>query len=386
VAQPLALTINQTFRTPAAEVDKVTFDRVGGGVINVLYDLKSDDPGATFSIALEVSQDGGQTYALKPQSVSGDIGANVSPGTGKKIVWEASKDVDLLLVDRFRFRVTPSSGTLKPIVEAPRVGALTITTEPPGAAVAVDGVARGQTPLRLTELPAGTHRVSLTRSDYLENAATVEIKAGETATIDRTLTKATVDRTPPPAKASGGGSPMKWVIPVVAGGAVGAAVAAKSGGGSSTPATPAAPPTAVLNMTASPNPAPWNGAATLGGPCTGSTNTWFYDTTIVESGGVSVHLTHAVDRHSGVGFGGVVNDAPMDQTVAARGSLTFHAGWCWTPPVASVMETTFSGTDANNHAISVSVFVNLVARPGFTSLTSAFVAPLPIAGGGVRWK
>src|SRR4051812_28577181 len=85
----------QTFRTPTATVENVRFERVGGGVINVFYDLKSDDVSAMFSIALEVSQDAGQTFSLKPTSVSGDIGASIRAGVGKKIVWEASKDVDL---------------------------------------------------------------------------------------------------------------------------------------------------------------------------------------------------------------------------------------------------------------------------------------------------
>jgi hypothetical protein len=77
---------------------------VNGGVINIGYDL--DGPGTqSFEVSLEISDDGGSTYSMKPHSVSGDVGAGIAPGPGKHIVWEASKDTDSLQMDRFRFRV-----------------------------------------------------------------------------------------------------------------------------------------------------------------------------------------------------------------------------------------------------------------------------------------
>jgi hypothetical protein len=47
-----------------------------------------------------------------------------------------------------------------PLAAAPSVGAVTITTDPPGLSLRVDGIARGVTPLA-TLLPAGTHVVEV---------------------------------------------------------------------------------------------------------------------------------------------------------------------------------------------------------------------------------
>ena len=101
---------SQTFRTPTGQVDQVRFERVAGGVINIFYDLKSDDPGANFAILLEVSLDGGQTFALRPRNVSGDVGPAIAAGLGKKIVWDAGKDVETVQIEQFRIRVTPERG------------------------------------------------------------------------------------------------------------------------------------------------------------------------------------------------------------------------------------------------------------------------------------
>ena len=46
---------------------------------------------------------------------------------------------------------------------APTAGAVTITSDPPGLALRVDGLPRGVTPLA-TMLPAGSHRVRIERS------------------------------------------------------------------------------------------------------------------------------------------------------------------------------------------------------------------------------
>ena len=85
----------------------VRTERADAGVIRVVYDL-AGAPGATFSVALEASNDGGQTFAIRPRALTGDVGANVSPGTGKAIVWDSTKDIEDLQIDRYVFRVLVS--------------------------------------------------------------------------------------------------------------------------------------------------------------------------------------------------------------------------------------------------------------------------------------
>lgn len=85
-----------------AENVQVAFNR---GVVTIAYDLVSPEGQSTFDVTLEVSTNGGQTYDVDPRSMSGDIGPSVSTGRSKRVVWEASKDVENLQADQFRFRV-----------------------------------------------------------------------------------------------------------------------------------------------------------------------------------------------------------------------------------------------------------------------------------------
>jgi hypothetical protein len=77
---------------------------ISGGVVTVAYDLTAADPDAVFSVALEVSEDGGRTF--KPAAtVSGDVGADVKTGASHQIKWDAQKDVDTLQLSDIRYRV-----------------------------------------------------------------------------------------------------------------------------------------------------------------------------------------------------------------------------------------------------------------------------------------
>jgi PEGA domain-containing protein len=65
---------------------------------------------------------------------------------------------------------------------AASVGQLQVRTEPTGALVTVDGVARGKAPLVVDELPPGEHAVVL-QSDLATVKQTVTIEAGQTASL-----------------------------------------------------------------------------------------------------------------------------------------------------------------------------------------------------------
>ena len=70
---------------------------------------------------------------------------------------------------------------------APAVGQLQIRTEPAGAAVSVDGVARGKSPLTIPNLAAGEHTVAV-ESDRGSVKQSVTIEAGATASLVVPLT------------------------------------------------------------------------------------------------------------------------------------------------------------------------------------------------------
>src|SRR6185295_18869291 len=78
----------------------VRTERPGAGIIRVVYDLRGA-AGLLFSVTLEASSDGGQTFTVRPRAVTGDVGPGVVVGTGKTIAWDSTKDVEDLQVDRY---------------------------------------------------------------------------------------------------------------------------------------------------------------------------------------------------------------------------------------------------------------------------------------------
>jgi hypothetical protein len=113
---------------PAREAVANTQIVVNGGQVTITYDLIESAAPGTFSVLLAISQDEGRTYALTPTAVSGDIGPGVAPGIGKRIVWDAARDIESLQFDRLRFRVTATQTT-----SAAPAGGATGSTAPPGA-------------------------------------------------------------------------------------------------------------------------------------------------------------------------------------------------------------------------------------------------------------
>jgi PKD repeat protein len=100
----------------------------------------------------------------------------------------------------------------------PAVGALSVDTDPPGAAVYVDGRFAGQTPLHVTTLATGDHRVRVVKDGFLENGRTVSITAKQASTVQVRLTRTTATNTDAASQATGatggggGGGAKKWII------------------------------------------------------------------------------------------------------------------------------------------------------------------------------
>lgn len=61
----------------------------GDSAVTINYDI-SDTNNST--VEIDVSSDGGSTWTVTDTSVTGDIGAGVSPGSSKSIVWDAGAD------------------------------------------------------------------------------------------------------------------------------------------------------------------------------------------------------------------------------------------------------------------------------------------------------
>lgn len=57
----------------------------------VTYDLLGEE-GEEYTVDLLLSMSGGDAYDYEPEAVSGDVGEEVRPGTGKQIRWDVHED------------------------------------------------------------------------------------------------------------------------------------------------------------------------------------------------------------------------------------------------------------------------------------------------------
>lgn len=77
---------------PGLSVTNVTATRrTGTGLVDIYYDLQ-DLYSGTASISILISTNGGQTYTLAAAHFSGDVGAEITPGSGRHIVWDMGAD------------------------------------------------------------------------------------------------------------------------------------------------------------------------------------------------------------------------------------------------------------------------------------------------------
>ncbi len=77
--------------------------REGTKLVDITYDLAADT--ATVKVTLQISGDGGVTFAVPAVSVTGAVGPGVSTGAGKALTWDAGADWNGQYSPRVRFKV-----------------------------------------------------------------------------------------------------------------------------------------------------------------------------------------------------------------------------------------------------------------------------------------
>jgi PEGA domain-containing protein len=115
---------------------------------------------------------------LKMPVAAGQHTLEVAAGSAKR-VQALSVDAGAVLAQHFEFAPVTA-----------QAGGLDITSDPPGAQVAVDGAPRGVTPVRLSSVPVGEHRVTLS-TEQSSIQRQVIVVAGATATVMAAMTNAT---------------------------------------------------------------------------------------------------------------------------------------------------------------------------------------------------
>jgi formylglycine-generating enzyme required for sulfatase activity len=82
--------------------------RPNSRLVDITYDVAADFP--TVSVSLQVSSDGGSTFAVPATTLSGAIGAGVATGTAKTITWNAGADWSGQYSTQTRFKVIADDG------------------------------------------------------------------------------------------------------------------------------------------------------------------------------------------------------------------------------------------------------------------------------------
>ena len=112
--------------------------------------------------------------------VLGELTPEVAPGISSSVESQefSTASADTLMPQSL------SESTLSPaaVVQepSPSLGWLLVKTEPPGANVSIDGEDRGLTPLSLSDIPSGVHRIEISVLGYTTEQRTIEISPDET--------------------------------------------------------------------------------------------------------------------------------------------------------------------------------------------------------------
>jgi hypothetical protein len=232
---------------------------------------------------------------------------------------------------------------------AAAVGALSVETDPYGAAVYVDGRPAGATPVSVSGVSAGEHRVRVVKSGYLDNVRLITVAAGKPTAVRVKMTRTTEvsnDAGQVVSSSGGGGGggilSNKWLWVAVAAGGGAAAFALASKNAAPAPGTITAPASALMGanvrFSASGATDPDGDALTLtwdfgdGGTATGATTSHSYTRT----GAFTVTLTVSDAKHKVTAPPATVNVKSLTATWrgSLRGSTTF----------STVMPLTQSGT------------------------------------------
>ncbi|MFC1619375.1 hypothetical protein ACFL45_05465 [Candidatus Neomarinimicrobiota bacterium] len=97
----------------AQSITKVDFEVLPGNLIEVMYSIYDTEPDAVYSIDLYASIDGGYTFPIHAQSVTGDVGSRIMGAGRKSIIWKVLDDVPALVSDNLAVKV---AGRARPSV------------------------------------------------------------------------------------------------------------------------------------------------------------------------------------------------------------------------------------------------------------------------------
>jgi len=106
----LALTSYTAYSANPQVTNVLASQRTDGSMlVDISYDV-SDEDGDSVTISVNISDDDGFTYTVNATSLTGDLGSEITSGTGKSIVWDAGTDVPGVSGTEYRVKVIADDG------------------------------------------------------------------------------------------------------------------------------------------------------------------------------------------------------------------------------------------------------------------------------------
>jgi len=105
----VACLFSRSHAGPPVVTNVVASQRANTKLVDIRYDV-SDTDNDLLKVRIEISHDGGNTYAVPALNLTGDIGAGITPGADKLIVWNAGIDWDGEFSETMRVKVIASDG------------------------------------------------------------------------------------------------------------------------------------------------------------------------------------------------------------------------------------------------------------------------------------
>ncbi|MCF7920929.1 MAG: formylglycine-generating enzyme family protein [Candidatus Cloacimonetes bacterium] len=99
----------------APRVEDIFFSQRDDGshIVDIYFNLVDQD-NDLLTVTIFASNDGGQTWNFPMNTYSGSFGENISPGSGKHIVWDFAADHVDIWEPNIRFKITVSDGHYDP--------------------------------------------------------------------------------------------------------------------------------------------------------------------------------------------------------------------------------------------------------------------------------
>lgn len=97
-------TASALFAAPPEITNVRASQRTGTKLVDISYDI-ADADGDKLRVRVEISDNDGKVYSVPAFTFTGDIGEGITPGKGKKIVWDAGADWDGEYSDQMRVKL-----------------------------------------------------------------------------------------------------------------------------------------------------------------------------------------------------------------------------------------------------------------------------------------